>query len=197
MVLPNNKYTLSNWSKHSHSTKKSTEKVRNLRQEHAICNWSKQSWYDLDTIFEKQSQAMMNITPPSQLKSELMQHQIEGLYWMYDREHSIQHTNPLFEEITENGKTVWTSSLMNSTQNIEPANVRGGLICDEMGMGKSIMILSLILISPPVGFTYPLRTSDISSESIVSSRTNPGDLNSSQDVSRSSPCITTLIVCPK
>lgn len=86
---------------------------------------------------------------------------------------------------------------MNSTQNIEPANVRGGLICDEMGMGKSIMILSLILISPPVGFTYPLGTSDISSESIVSSRTNPGDLNSSQDVSRSSPCITTLIVCPK
>lgn len=164
-----------------------------------ITDWKSEE--DLDAVFDRQQEALMNISPiepPPQLRPDfdLMKHQLVGLSWMYDRENT-EHANPLYDAIHERGKTVWKSKVTRSSQEKEPVKVRGGLICDEMGMGKTIMTLCLILINPPPGHTYPsgaVHKSDKASSSLQKSQT--GALKSVSSETSTKSCITTLIVCP-
>ena len=43
---------------------------------------------------------------------------------------------------------VFYSPLLGNFLSVPPPDVRGGFICEEMGMGKTIITLSLILANP-------------------------------------------------
>lgn len=121
-----------------------------------IEDWKSQK--ELDNIFDKQKsliEHLPSITPPTQIKSILLPHQLAGLSWLHHRETSSNQGKHLFyKQVIERGKTVWLSEITNASQLKEPKQVKGGLLCDDMGMGKSLMTLALIFKNPPEGFVH-------------------------------------------
>mmetsp|Transcript_59675 Transcript_59675/g.176827 ORF Transcript_59675/g.176827 Transcript_59675/m.176827 type:complete len:971 (-) Transcript_59675:116-3028(-) len=120
-----------------------------------VRDWKSQS--ELDAMFDKQRSLLASIPSthqPLQLTSTLLPHQSVGLSWLVHRE-TARHNRLFWKNVKERGKSVWLSEITNASQRREPRRVRGGLLCDEMGMGKSLMTLALILSHPPTPFTYP------------------------------------------
>ena len=62
-----------------------------------------------------------------------------------------QHASrPLFyKQVQENGRTVWYCEITNSSQTECPTHVRGGILADDMGVGKTLQTIALILANPP------------------------------------------------
>ncbi|KUJ21499.1 uncharacterized protein LY89DRAFT_436506 [Mollisia scopiformis] len=51
----------------------------------------------------------------------------------------------LWRPVNRNGRQVFQNEITHSTKISEPAECRGGILADEMGMGKSLSLLALIL----------------------------------------------------
>ena len=155
-----------------------------------VLEWKSEE--DLDAVFDQQQENLRNVPlveQPSQLITKLMHHQLLGMSWLYHRENT-DSLNPLYYQVIEKGKTVWMSTVSNSSQVQEPARIRGrNLICDDMGMGKTIMTIALILKNPPAGHKYRVG-------STAHTRPKSGALKSATNYENTSLCIATLIVCP-
>lgn len=112
--------------------------------------------FQLDDMFDKQK-ALLDTIPtvptPSQVITKLLPHQIKGLSWMVHRE-TAEHKQPFWTEAVEKGQTVWLSEITNSSQQNKPTGVSGGLLCDDMGLGKSLTTICLLLSNPPPGHVF-------------------------------------------
>ena len=84
------------------------------------------------------------------LTSQLFAHQLEGVSFLIARENDIG-LPPFWSQAVENGKTVFINTITNSSQSKPPPSVKGGLLADDMGLGKSLMIIALVLSNPPKG----------------------------------------------
>ncbi|XXG52650.1 hypothetical protein AAC387_Pa03g0919 [Persea americana] len=81
------------------------------------------------------------VEPPKDVVStELFLHQKEGLAWLIQRENSCEL--PLFCEWRDTG--VYVNVLTNSRTVERPETLQGGIFADDMGMGKTLTLLSLI-----------------------------------------------------
>ena len=84
------------------------------------------------------------------LLTALMPHQATGVAWMLSRE-GAAGLPPFWKEAKEQGRTVYINDITNSSQDAPPAPVRGGLLADDMGLGKSLQVLACILASREKG----------------------------------------------
>ncbi|XP_020238663.1 putative SWI/SNF-related matrix-associated actin-dependent regulator of chromatin subfamily A member 3-like 1 [Cajanus cajan] len=110
------------------------------------------------------------------IKSELLQHQKEGLAWLLHREKS--HDLPPFWE-EKNGNFV---NILTDYQTRErPHPLRGGIFADDMGLGKTLTLLSLMAFDKKsqMGISVTKKRSKVESERTLGVRTNA-----------------TLVVCP-
>lgn len=101
---------------------------------------------NIDEIFklldEKvcKKEALGTLEPPQAvIKSELLSHQKEGLWWLVQQENA--HELPPFWEEKEG---VFVNALTNYSTDKRPDPIRGGILADDMGLGKTLTLLSLI-----------------------------------------------------
>ena len=84
------------------------------------------------------------------LLTTLMPHQATGVAWMLSRE-AAMGLPPFWKQAQEQGRTVYINDITNSSQDAPPAPVRGGLLADDMGLGKSLQVLACILANREKG----------------------------------------------
>eukprot|EP00978_Attheya_sp_CCMP212_P013372 scaffold33647_cov49-Attheya_sp.AAC.2 len=121
---------------------------------------------DLDDMFETQTKEQLANLPEIQMPSqfcnmELFPHQTIGIRWLVHRETATNIPVPFYKQTKEKGKQVWLSEITHCSQTLAPKHVKGSLLCDNMGLGKSVQALGLILCCPPPGHTYPQGTCSI------------------------------------
>ncbi|KAH6692846.1 P-loop containing nucleoside triphosphate hydrolase protein [Leptodontidium sp. MPI-SDFR-AT-0119] len=108
------------------------------------------------TDFTEKIQAVLNDTavPPlsfqveqdARITSTLKQHQLVALKFMVCREGLVETDRlTLWRPVNRNGRQVFRNEITHSTKILEPAECRGGILADEMGMGKSLSLLALII----------------------------------------------------
>ncbi|GAB2221670.1 hypothetical protein Droror1_Dr00012855 [Drosera rotundifolia] len=100
----------------------------------------------LDEIFRLvdesvgKGERVMALEPPKDvITSELFEHQKEGLGWLVRRENSDE-LPPFWED--KDG--MYVNVVTNYQSNMRPEPLRGGIFADDMGMGKTLTLLSLI-----------------------------------------------------
>jgi SWI/SNF-related matrix-associated actin-dependent regulator of chromatin subfamily A3 len=81
------------------------------------------------------------------LLARLHDFQAAGVAWMLQRETDPDggQLPPFWSKVKENGQDAYLNSITNSSQAEPPAPVTGGLLADDMGLGKSLQVLTLIL----------------------------------------------------
>ncbi|XP_074379058.1 putative SWI/SNF-related matrix-associated actin-dependent regulator of chromatin subfamily A member 3-like 1 isoform X2 [Apium graveolens] len=97
----------------------------------------------LNDIFKVESQGgMVEVmeAPKEVIKTELFLHQKEGLAWLVKRENSGE-LPPFWME--KSGGTFYYE-ITNYETNVRPQPLHGGIFADDMGMGKTLTLLSLI-----------------------------------------------------
>ncbi|GAB0493352.1 hypothetical protein MMPV_004633 [Pyropia vietnamensis] len=118
---------------------------------------------DLDRLFDESAASKAAslaavgaaLRPPPGLAAMLFPHQAAGLAWALSRETApADHVPPFWAPVIECGRTVWLNSLTNSTVTARPLPVMGGLLADEMGVGKTLQMIALVLAHPPLGVVY-------------------------------------------
>eukprot|EP01035_Chromulina_nebulosa_P017510 gene17510-23071_t len=80
--------------------------------------------------------------------SLLFEHQKQGIAWMLQKELS-DDLPPFYKQIKSKGLTFYNHSLLRHDYADPPAISRGGILCYDMGLGKSLMMLALILCNRP------------------------------------------------
>jgi len=88
---------------------------------------------NLDAMFEKVSQEQLKNLPqipaPAALTAQLLDHQLDGIRWLYQRETGDMPV-PFYKQIQEKGRQVWFSEITNSSQNQAPNPVKGSILAD-------------------------------------------------------------------
>ncbi|MCE2056032.1 hypothetical protein HAX54_043941 [Datura stramonium] len=103
---------------------------------------------DIDEIFKllddkvSKKEELKALEPPKNIiKSKLLLHQKEGLWWLVQREKS-EELPPFWEEKEGN----YVNVLTNYSTDKRPEPIRGGIFADDMGLGKTLTLLSLIAL---------------------------------------------------
>ena len=76
-----------------------------------------------------------------------MSFQLQSMSWMLDAEQQ-GITKSMWTEINVGANTFYVSLPFGSVQYQKPAPVRGGLLAEAMGLGKTVICLGLILLNP-------------------------------------------------
>ena len=85
------------------------------------------------------------------LSTKLHPYQAAGVSWMLRRERdpdgvvSKAGLPPFWQRVQERGATAFLNTITNSSQAAAPPPVYGGLLADDMGLGKSVQCIATIL----------------------------------------------------
>ena len=144
-----------------------TAKSKGARSSHTIVNAASVPEDVLDKLFEqlKLKPRGESVVDPFDaarapaLRSELFEHQAVAVAWMLNREQRPDSTSanglPAFwEKRVEAGAEVYFNTITNSSSTTKPVPVRGGVLADDMGLGKSIQMLAVLLANPPAHVVY-------------------------------------------
>lgn len=125
------------------------------------------------TVNVKDLQKMKKAKQPSRLATQLLDYQLQGLYWMIEKENpSVPEGKEIVQLWTRKGQDAAYYNLASHfTSDSPPKLGRGGLLADDMGLGKTLQMLSLI----------------------VSDQHSAPGLNLSDDAAAKGP---TLVICP-
>ncbi|KAI0127862.1 SNF2 family N-terminal domain-containing protein [Xylariales sp. AK1849] len=94
----------------------------------------------------KRQDGLVQITVSGRFKTIMLRHQREALDFMIQRETGeIPDRFRLWKKVVVEGVTSYLHSITKSKARIQPEEKGGGILADEMGMGKSLSILSLIV----------------------------------------------------
>jgi SWI/SNF-related matrix-associated actin-dependent regulator of chromatin subfamily A3 len=126
------------------SSSKKTASVEVVRQK---MDWKTQQ-AALDNMFDKQLleqyKDLPDIAMPSSLVGiTLMEYQVQGIKWLIKREMDSTPA-PFYKEVREKGKTMHLCEITNSSQESPPSPIKGSILCDEMGLGKSLDVSDLL-----------------------------------------------------
>jgi SNF2 family DNA or RNA helicase len=116
-----------------------------------------------DSMFDKQLQTQLQDLPdlqmPACLKNiKLFDFQVQGIQFLVQKELSPKPP-PFFKTVQEQRKTMYLCEITQSSQSKAPSNICGSILCDAMGLGKSIQTLGLILLAPRPGVEYNVPNS--------------------------------------
>ncbi|CAJ1949444.1 unnamed protein product [Cylindrotheca closterium] len=83
------------------------------------------------------------------LAVEMLEFQKQSLKWAMERETTPGGIQSYFwAKVPIEGSTLYFNPILQSISSIKPREVRGGIIAEEMGLGKTIISLALILKHP-------------------------------------------------
>ena len=102
----------------------------------------------IDNIYSSltRGQNLAGIEGDSRLKTKLLNHQKEALDFMSQRENGpIPSKFQLWMPSEQDGRPCQRHVVTNQTSSLEYPETGGGILADEMGMGKSLSILALML----------------------------------------------------
>ena len=94
---------------------------------------------------------------PEGINVELMDFQKQALAWAIERENTKGGLNSfLWVELPKKAKgvrrgyssTLWFSPMLDMVTRQRPSTARGGFICEQMGLGKTVISLSVVLQNP-------------------------------------------------
>jgi SNF2 family DNA or RNA helicase len=118
---------------------------------------STRSQADLDALLDSVSADTSSLVPfdaataAPALRTPLHDFQAAGVAWMLRRERdpdggaSGGGLPPFWSRVVEKGTTAFLNAITNSSSTTPPSPVAGGLLADDMGLGKSLQVLALIL----------------------------------------------------
>lgn len=75
----------------------------------------------------------------------LRNHQLSALEFMLTREDEHQNTLSLWKPYNVNNKNGFVHTITQEKRSIKPGECRGGILADEMGMGKSLTLIALMM----------------------------------------------------
>jgi hypothetical protein len=87
------------------------------------------------------------------LTSALYPHQRQALAWMLSKEQPGPDALPPLYSL-EAGRGTYLHSLTLHSYQRKPELTLGGMLCDDMGLGKSLVALALVLAHPPPGRVF-------------------------------------------
>jgi len=85
---------------------------------------------------------------PPGMAVQLRPHQLQSLRFMVDVEEGGLREAFWAVRTLPDGTRAWYSRLLDRLTRDEPSFVRGGFLCEEMGLGKTIVTLALVLANP-------------------------------------------------
>eukprot|EP00980_Cylindrotheca_fusiformis_P021352 scaffold8235_cov113-Cylindrotheca_fusiformis.AAC.6 len=113
-------------------------------------DWCRQQ-EELDSMFDQQLQRQLQNLPdldmPNFCNLQLFDFQVQGIRFLVQKETNPQPP-PFFTTVKEQGRTMHLCEITQSSQPHPPSPIRGSILCDAMGLGKSIQTLGLILLAP-------------------------------------------------
>lgn len=115
------------------------------------------------------------IDQPLGLKVNLLKFQRQSVSWMVEMEKQGAQRHLWTEVLGPDGSIFYASAPLRTVQTSPPDIVRGGFLCEEMGLGKTVICLSLILVNP----ADPSQVSPEASSQHTSSPTTTQDPSSS------------------
>lgn len=99
--------------------------------------------------------------PESCITTPLLKHQRQGLYFMTNREkprdlHVQEKTMVSFWQMRRgpSGQQLYFNVITGLTQPMPPAETRGGILADMMGLGKTLSVLSLVTSSMAAAYQW-------------------------------------------
>lgn len=109
---------------------------------------------------------------PDGLRVQMYAFQRSTYQWMLDQERDPGGLNRRFWEVwvQEGGQPMYYFAEAGELRLQEPPLVSGGLLCEEMGLGKTVEILALILGNPKIPDTSIISTSDKISRGKIKSK---------------------------
>ncbi|MCJ1355965.1 MAG: hypothetical protein MMC33_005959 [Icmadophila ericetorum] len=103
-----------------------------------------------DTL--EKSENLPEMEPDSRIKTPLLSHQKQGLYFMFKKEKARvygdreEDKNSLWIiQTARNGQQLYVNVITGKEERRKPPEVLGGILADMMGLGKTLSILSLIV----------------------------------------------------
>ncbi|KAK7190159.1 SNF2 family domain-containing protein [Paraphaeosphaeria sporulosa] len=102
----------------------------------------------IDTIYSSltRGQTLAGLEGDDRLKTQLLTHQKQALHFMSQRENGpIPEKFRLWVPSEQDGRPCQRHVITNNASLAEYSETGGGILADEMGMGKSLSILALIL----------------------------------------------------
>jgi len=96
---------------------------------------------------------MLAAEAPVGLKADLYEHQKKALHWMMKREEpltaadAIRSKAPCLweQEMGKDGQFTYRNRITNTSSRVPPKLQQGGVLADDMGMGKTVTMASLLL----------------------------------------------------
>lgn len=121
-------------------------------------------------MFDKQIQQQLQDLPdlemPLFVGMKLYDFQVQGIRFLVQKETKLQ-PQPFFKTVMEQGRQMHLCEITQSSQSKLPAPICGSILCDDMGLGKSIQALGLILLAPRAGVQYNLTTTETTETTTV------------------------------
>ncbi|ORY16159.1 SNF2 family N-terminal domain-domain-containing protein [Clohesyomyces aquaticus] len=94
----------------------------------------------------KRGQRLVGLEGDDRLRTSLLQHQMEALDFLTQRENGpVPDEFSLWSPDEVDGQPCFRHAITNTISRIPPIETGGGILADEMGMGKTLSILALIL----------------------------------------------------
>lgn len=98
-----------------------------------------------------ESTGYASMEQPAGLKLTLRNFQKQTLKWMWDREKLRYGLNELLWEewpLVTGNDAFWYNRVAGEYSRFRPPVMTGGFVCEEMGLGKTVEALALILANP-------------------------------------------------
>jgi SWI/SNF-related matrix-associated actin-dependent regulator of chromatin subfamily A3 len=102
----------------------------------------------ISTIYSSltRNQSLVGVEGDDRLKTELLPHQKRALEFMAQRESGpIPERYRLWQPSEVEGQPCFRHAITNKSSHLEYPEIGGGILADEMGMGKTLSILALML----------------------------------------------------
>ena len=100
----------------------------------------------------EQSENLPEMEPDARIRTELLGHQKQGLYFMTRKEQERvfsdkeEDNNSLWRlKLKPNGQRMYYNIITGREEHQKPPEVLGGILADMMGLGKTLSILSLVV----------------------------------------------------
>lgn len=86
-----------------------------------------------------------DVKQDARIFTTLRSHQLSALHYMVTREDKRQNILSLWKPYNVNNKNGFIHTITRDKRSIKPPECRGGILADEMGMGKSLTLIALIM----------------------------------------------------